>query len=71
MLREIYLFGGLVPSLLLYGLAVIPVFLLVDRLAFAIGVYRLVWNPPLTRFALFVCLLSGVVFITKPEGILS
>jgi hypothetical protein len=70
MLREIYLLGGLAPSLLLYGVATIPLFLLVDRLSLAVGFYRLVWNPPLVRLALFVCILSGMVLITRPEGVL-
>jgi hypothetical protein len=66
MLREVGLFGALVPSLLLYFLAAIPLFLLVDRLASPLGLYRLVWHPPLVRLALFVCLFSGLVFLTKP-----
>jgi hypothetical protein len=70
MLREIYLFGGLAPSLLLYGVTAIPLFLLVDRLSLVVGFYRLVWNPPLVRLALFVCILSGMVLITRPEGVL-
>jgi protein AaeX len=49
MLREIGLFGAGVPSLLLYFLAAIPLFLVIDRLALPLGLYRLVWHPPLTR----------------------
>lgn len=66
MLREISLFGALVPSLLLYFLAVIPLFLVIDRLASPLGIYRLVWHPPLARLALFVCLFSGLVLLTRP-----
>ena len=54
MLREISLFGALVPSVLLYFLTAIPLFIAIDRLASPLGLYRLVWHPPLVRLALFV-----------------
>lgn len=66
MLREISLFGAGVPSLLLYFLAAVPLFLVADRLARLLGLYRLVWQPPLVRLALFVCLFSGLVLSTRP-----
>lgn len=66
MLREISLFGAGVPSLLLYFLAAIPLFLVIDQLASALGLYRLVWHPPLVRLALFVCLFSGLVQLPRP-----
>jgi hypothetical protein len=66
MLREVTLFGALVPSLLLYFLAAIPLFLVIDWLASPLGLYRLVWHPPLVRLALFVCLFSGLVLLTRP-----
>ena len=66
MLREISLFGALMPSLLLYFLTAIPLFLAIDRLASPLGIYRLVWHPPLARLALFVCLFSGLVLLTRP-----
>src|SRR5215469_1069318 len=49
MLREVSLFGALAPSLLLYFLVAIPLFLALDRLASPLGFYRLVWHPPLVR----------------------
>lgn len=55
MLREVSLFGALVPSLLLYFLASVPAFLTLDLLVSRLGVYRLLWHPPLARFGLFVC----------------
>jgi hypothetical protein len=64
MLREIALFGALVPSVLLYFLAAIPLFLMIDRLASPLGFYRLVWHPPLVRLALFACVFSGLVLLT-------
>ena len=66
MLREVGLFGALVPSLLLYFLAAILLFLMIDRLASPLGFYRLVWHPPLVRLALFACLFSGIVLLTAP-----
>lgn len=65
MLREIGLFGALAPSLLLYFLAAVALFL-VDRLASRLGAFRLFWHPPLARLALFVCLFSGLVLFTRP-----
>jgi protein AaeX len=64
MLREIVLLGALTPSLLLYFLASIPLFLVIDRVASPLGFYRLVWHPPLVRLALFACLFSGLVLLT-------
>jgi hypothetical protein len=66
MLYEISLFGALVPSLLLYFLATIPLFLVIDRVASPLGLYRVVWHPPLVRLALFVCLFSGLALLTRP-----
>ena len=66
MLREIGLFGALVPSLLLYFMAAVPLFLVIDRLASPLGLYRLAWHPPLVRLALFVSLFSGLVLLTGP-----
>jgi hypothetical protein len=67
MLREVWLFGALAPSTLLYFLVAVPLFLTVDQLAAALGFYRLVWHPPLVRLALFVCLFSGRVLFTAPS----
>ena len=66
MLREVNLFGGLAPSLLLYFLTAIPLFLVIDRLVSPLGFYRLVWHPALVRLALFVCLFAGLVLFTGP-----
>jgi hypothetical protein len=64
MLREIALFGALAPTLLLYFLVAIPLFLVIDRLASPLGFYRLFWHPPLVRLALFTCVFSGLVLFT-------
>jgi len=64
MLREVSLFGALAPSLLIYFLASIALFLVIDRVASPLGFYRLVWHPPLVRLALFACVFSGLVLLT-------
>ncbi len=66
MLRELALFGALAPSTLLYFLAAIPLFVILDRLLARLGVYRFVWHPPLARFGLFLCLFSALVLLTRP-----
>jgi len=66
MLREITLFGALVPSIVVYLFGSILLYLLVDRLVSMLGLYRFVWHPPLVRLALFACLFSGLVLSTAP-----
>ena len=68
MLREVALFGGLAPSLLPYFFAAILLFLVVDRLITRLGVYRLLWHPPLARFGLFLCFLTALVISTGFGG---
>ena len=64
MLREVSLFGALVPSLLLYFLASVPAFLALDQLVSRLGVYRLFWHPPLIRFGLFVCFFCALSLLS-------
>ena len=66
MLREFALFGALAPSLLLYFFLAILLFVLLDRLLSPLGVYRLVWHPPLARFGLFLCVFSALVLSMRP-----
>jgi Protein of unknown function (DUF1656) len=66
MLREVPLFGALAPSLLLYFVGSIFLFVVVDRLITRAGAYRFFWHPPLVRFGLFLCVFSLLVFTTKP-----
>ena len=68
MLREIALFGALMPSLLFYFVAAVPLFLAIDWLVSRLGFYRLVWHPPLVRLGLFVCFFSALVLLTAPGG---
>jgi len=66
MLRELALFGALAPSLLLYFLAAVLLFVIVDQLVARLGGYRFVWHPPLARFGLFLCVFSLLVLSTRP-----
>jgi protein AaeX len=65
MLRELALFGALAPSLLLYFLAAMLLFVIVDRLVACQGVYRFLWHPPLARFGLFLCVFAVLVLSTR------
>ncbi len=66
MLRELPIFGALAPSYLFYFLASILLFVILDRLATKLGLYRLLWHPPLARLGLFLCLFSVLVLATGP-----
>jgi len=66
LLREIPLFGALAPSLVLYFVVAVGLFVLIDQLASAAGAYRLFWHPPLARLGLFLCVFSGLVLLTHP-----
>lgn len=63
-MREIPLFGALAPSLVLYFIIAVGLFVLIDGLASAAGAYRLFWHPPLARLSLFLILFSGLVLLT-------
>jgi len=65
MLRELALFGALAPSLLLYFLAAILLFVIIDHFVARLGIYRLFWHPPLARFGFFLCVFSALVFSTQ------
>jgi hypothetical protein len=62
MLREVAVFGALVPSLLLYFIAAIVLFVIVDRLLHRLAFYQITWHPALARFGVFVCLFAALVF---------
>ena len=64
MLRETSVMGALVPTLLLYLIAAIPLFFVLDRPIARLGVYRLFWHPPLARFSLFVCLFCALSLLS-------
>jgi uncharacterized protein DUF1656 len=65
MTYEIDLFGVLVPSFLLWTVAAYVLARIASKLIARTGLYRQVWHPALFDFALFVCLLSSLVFISR------
>ena len=42
------------------------ILVILDRLATKLGLYRLLWHPPLARLGLFLCLFSVLVLATGP-----
>ncbi|MEJ2654726.1 MAG: DUF1656 domain-containing protein [Acidihalobacter sp.] len=58
--RELSVLGALVPSLMLVFLFSLLLQWGVDRLSGRLGLYRHVWNPPLLRLAVFVCIFGGL-----------
>jgi hypothetical protein len=62
MLREVAVFGALVPSFLLYFVASIALFVVIDLVLRRVAFYRLTWHPSLARFGLFLCLFAALVF---------
>jgi Protein of unknown function (DUF1656) len=59
---ELDLFGVLVPSLLLWSVIAYALARLVSKLIARAGLYRRLWHPALFDFALFICLVTGLVF---------
>jgi protein AaeX len=51
--------GAYVPTLALWFVLSLAIFVAVDALLTRCGFYRLFWHVPLARFALFACLFSG------------
>ena len=62
---ELDLFGVLVPSLVLWGVLAFVFAHLISRLIAGAGLYRQIWHPALFDFALYVCLLTSLVFASK------
>lgn len=62
---ELDLFGVLVPSLLLWSVVAYALGRLVSKLIARVGLYGWIWHPALFDFALFVCLVTGLVGSTE------
>ena len=62
---QLDLFGVIVPSLVLWS--VVAYFLArgVSKIMTRTGVYRHVWHPALFDFALFVCIVTSLVFASR------
>ena len=62
---ELDLFGVLVPSLLLWSVLAFVLARIISRLIARAGLYRRIWHPALFDFALYVCLVTSLVFASK------
>lgn len=62
---EIDIYGVLVPALLLWIIVAYVVSALLRRLMQRFDLYRLVWHRALFDFAIFVCLLGAVVYLSE------
>ncbi|WP_439392820.1 DUF1656 domain-containing protein [Bradyrhizobium sp. PMVTL-01] len=58
---ELDLFGVLVPTLLLWSVIAYVLGRFASKLIARIGLYRWIWHPALFDFALFICLVTGLV----------
>ena len=59
---ELDVYGVLVPSLLLWLVVAYCLRAAIGAAMQRFGLYRLVWHRAMFDFALFVCLLGGVVY---------
>jgi hypothetical protein len=62
---ELDLFGVLVPSLVLWSVLAFVFARIVSKLIARAGLYRRIWHPALFDFALYVCLVVGLVFASQ------
>lgn len=65
MRHELDLFGVLVPSLLLWGIVAFVLARIVSKLMARAGLYRHVWHPALFDFAVYVCIVTSLVFASR------
>ncbi|CCE00202.1 DUF1656 domain-containing protein [Bradyrhizobium sp. STM 3809] len=65
MRHDIDIAGVLVPSLLLWLVVAYGCVALLRALLRRLGVYRLVWHPALFDFAMYVCVLGGIVYLAS------
>jgi hypothetical protein len=62
---ELDIYGVLVPALLVWLIAAYALSVIVSRIMQRFGLYRLVWHRALFNFALYVCLLGVVVYLSE------
>ncbi|WP_024575953.1 MULTISPECIES: DUF1656 domain-containing protein [unclassified Afipia] len=62
---ELDLFGVVIPSLLFWGAVAGVLTRIASKLLLRAGVYRMVWHSALFDFALYVCVVTGLVFVSK------
>jgi hypothetical protein len=62
---QLDLFGVLVPSLLLWSVLAYVLARGVSKVMGRVGLYRYVWHPALFDFAVYVCIVTSVVYAAK------
>ena len=62
---ELDLFGVIVPSLLLWSVIAYVIARIVSRIMRRTGLYRHVWHAALFEFALYVSVVTSLVFVSK------
>jgi hypothetical protein len=62
---ELDIAGVLVPSLVLWLVIAYALSALLRTQLRRLGFYRLVWHRALFDFAIFVCLLGGIVYLSR------
>jgi hypothetical protein len=62
---QIDIYGVLVPALLLWIIVAYAVSALLRLRMQRFDLYRLVWHRAMFDFAIFVCLLGGVVYLSE------
>ncbi|PAY10904.1 hypothetical protein CK489_01745 [Bradyrhizobium sp. UFLA03-84] len=62
---ELDIYGVLVPALLLWLIIAYALSAVANRIMQRSGLYRLVWHRALFNFALYVCLLGVVVYLSE------
>jgi uncharacterized protein DUF1656 len=62
---QLDLFGVIVPSLLLWSVLAYGLARILSKVIARAGLYRHVWHAALFDFALYVCVLASLVFISK------
>lgn len=62
---QLDLFGVIVPSLLLWGVLAWVLARIVSKFIARAGLYRHVWHAALFDFAIYVCVVTSLVFASK------
>jgi Protein of unknown function (DUF1656) len=62
---ELDLFGVIVPSFLLWSVVAYGLARAASKVVARTGLYRQVWHGALFDFALYVCLVASLVFVSR------
>jgi uncharacterized protein DUF1656 len=62
---ELDLFGVIVPSFLLWSVVAYLLARAISKVMARVGLYREVWHGALFDFAIYVCLIASLVFVSR------